>query len=82
MTSFQVIGAGLGRTGTMSMMLALEELGFDPCHHMFRLFENDERNHHLTALSKDLDDDEALEDFSEGTSLWLTLLVACFMKSL
>ena len=66
MTSFQVIGAGLGRTGTMSMMLALEELGFDPCHHMFRLFENAERNHHLTALSRDLNDDEALEGLFGG----------------
>jgi hypothetical protein len=30
----QVIGAGLGRTGTMSLKLALEELGFGPCYHM------------------------------------------------
>lgn len=30
----QVIGAGPGRTGTMSAMSALELLGFGPCHHM------------------------------------------------
>lgn len=30
----KVIGAGLGRTGTMSLKLALEELGFGPCYHM------------------------------------------------
>ncbi|MCA8902730.1 MAG: hypothetical protein KDA53_15935 [Hyphomonas sp.] len=30
----QVISAGFGRTGTMSLKLALEQLGFGPCHHM------------------------------------------------
>jgi hypothetical protein len=30
----KVIGAGFGRTGTMSLKLALEQLGFGPCHHM------------------------------------------------
>lgn len=29
-----VIGAGFGRTGTASLKLALEQLGFGPCHHM------------------------------------------------
>ena len=33
-----VIGAGLGRTGTMSLKLALERLGFGPCHHMVEVF--------------------------------------------
>lgn len=30
----QVIGAGLGRTGTLTLKTALEKLGFGPCHHM------------------------------------------------
>jgi hypothetical protein len=30
----QVIGAGVGRTGTYSLKLALNALGFGPCHHM------------------------------------------------
>jgi hypothetical protein len=30
----RVIGAGWGRTGTNSLKLALEKLGFGPCHHM------------------------------------------------
>jgi len=30
----KVIGAGFGRTGTMSLKLALEQLGFGPCYHM------------------------------------------------
>ncbi|WP_329521036.1 sulfotransferase family protein [Spirillospora sp. NBC_01491] len=30
----EVIGAGFGRTGTLSLKAALERLGFGPCHHM------------------------------------------------
>lgn len=30
----EVIGAGLSRTGTLSLKLALEQLGFGPCFHM------------------------------------------------
>lgn len=33
----QVIGAGMGRTSTMSLKQALEMLGFDPCHHMMEM---------------------------------------------
>ena len=39
----KVIGAGLGRTGTMSLKLALEQLGFGPCFHMAELFVNQDR---------------------------------------
>ncbi|MFV2173167.1 sulfotransferase family protein [Actinomadura sp. LOL_016] len=35
----EVIGAGLGRTGTFSLKAALERLGFGPCHHMLGLLE-------------------------------------------
>ena len=35
----QVIGAGLGRTGTNSLKLALERLLGGPCYHMFELFQ-------------------------------------------
>jgi hypothetical protein len=41
--SLQVIGAGLGRTGTMSLKLALERLGFAPCEHMINLVGDPER---------------------------------------
>jgi hypothetical protein len=33
----KVIGAGFGRTGTLSLKVALEELGFKPCYHMMEL---------------------------------------------
>jgi Sulfotransferase domain len=32
--TLQVIGAGVGRTGTYSLKLALNQLGCGPCHHM------------------------------------------------
>jgi hypothetical protein len=35
--ALRVIGAGLGRTGTNSLKLALEELLGSPCYHMFEL---------------------------------------------
>jgi hypothetical protein len=39
----KVIGAGFGRTGTMSLKAALEELGFGPCFHMLDLIGQPER---------------------------------------
>ena len=33
----QIIGAGLGRTGTLSLKAALEELGFAKCYHMLNV---------------------------------------------
>ncbi len=38
--SLSIIGAGLGRTGTMSLKLALEQLGRGPCYHTFEVFQN------------------------------------------
>ncbi len=35
--ALKVIGAGLGRTGTLSLKLALEHLGFGPCYHMIEV---------------------------------------------
>ena len=35
-----VIGVGFGRTGTMSLKLALDRLGFGPCYHMVEVFKN------------------------------------------
>ena len=33
----KVIGAGFGRTGTLSLKFALERLGFDKCYHMMEM---------------------------------------------
>lgn len=37
--ALEVIGSGFGRTGTMSLKLALEQLGLGPCHHMDEVFK-------------------------------------------
>jgi hypothetical protein len=37
--TLSVIGAGFGRTGTMSLKLALEQLGFGRCYHMMEVFQ-------------------------------------------
>lgn len=37
--TLQVVGTGFGRTATNSLKLALEQLGFGPCHHMFEVFK-------------------------------------------
>jgi hypothetical protein len=39
-TRLDVIGVGFGRTGTMSLKLALEQLGFGPCYHMTEIVKN------------------------------------------
>ncbi|MFN8296417.1 MAG: sulfotransferase [Chitinophagales bacterium] len=41
--SIQVIGAGMGRTGTLSLKHALEELGYHKTHHMLEVIENPEQ---------------------------------------
>lgn len=51
--ALQVIGAGYGRTGTKSLQLALEQLGFDNCYHMEALFRNPEGVKHWTNAYKE-----------------------------
>lgn len=41
--TLRVIGAGWGRTGTMSLKAALEQLGLGPCHHMAEVFKHPEQ---------------------------------------
>lgn len=36
----KVIGAGVGRTGTLSLKLAINRLGLGPCHHMEEVLNN------------------------------------------
>jgi Sulfotransferase domain len=38
--TLKVVGAGVGRTGTNSLKIALEQLLGEPCHHMFEIFVN------------------------------------------
>jgi hypothetical protein len=41
--SLKVIGAGFGRTGTASLKVALEALGFGPCYHMQEVIQSSKR---------------------------------------
>jgi hypothetical protein len=41
--ALEVIGAGFGRTGTLTLKTALEMLGFGPCHHMVEVIEHPEQ---------------------------------------
>jgi len=38
--TMQVIGVGVGRTGTYSLKLAINQLGLGPCHHMEEVLHN------------------------------------------
>ena len=35
--TLKVVGAGVGRTGTNSLKIALEQLLGQPCHHMYEI---------------------------------------------
>ena len=39
--TLKVIGAGFGRTGTASLKLAVEKLGFGPCYHLSEVLANE-----------------------------------------
>ena len=49
--SLEIIGSGFGRTGTTSLKLALEHLGFGPCHHMEEILHNPSQVPHWQALT-------------------------------
>lgn len=44
--ALEIIGAGFGRTGTMSIWAAFNQLGF-PCYHMVEVLNNKENKSHL-----------------------------------
>lgn len=48
--ALSVIGAGFGRTGTLSLKGALEMLGFGPCYHMVEVIQNPPFGGYWTAL--------------------------------
>ncbi len=69
----QLVGVGFGRTGTMSLKGAIEELGF-PCFHMIDLIMGEDRNRDLAhwikvANHEPVDWDEVFEPW-EATVDW------------
>lgn len=49
--SLKVIGAGFGRTGTMSLKLALEQIGLGPCYHMIEVLPHPSRSAQWAAAA-------------------------------
>lgn len=63
MSGLRVVGAGLGRTGTLSLKLALERLLGGPCYHMLEVFARPEHVELWAAAHRgDLPDWDALFD--------------------
>jgi Sulfotransferase domain len=65
--ALKVIGAGFGRTGTLSLKYALQRLGFGPCYHMMEVFSRHDhikRWYELTVHGgRDTDWDALFRDF-------------------
>jgi len=66
-----VIGAGFGRTGTLSTKTALERLGFDRCYHMMEVFAHVEHAPVWSAAARgEAVDFDALFDGYRATVDW------------
>jgi len=63
--ALQVVGAGFGRTGTLSLKNALEKLGFGACYHMMEVFPRPEHvaMWHRLAFGHPMDWDEIFRGF-------------------
>ena len=69
--ALQVIGAGFGRTGTESMKLALEMLGFGPCYHMYEVLPHIDRVDTWRAIADGAEADwDAIFDGYSATVDW------------
>ena len=66
--ALKVIGAGQGRTGTLSLKAALKELGFGPCYHMIELLAHPERVSYWEAAERGeaVSWDELFEGYTAG----------------
>ena len=76
----QLVGAGLGRTGTLSLKLAIEQLLGGTCHHMFEVFANQEEVPvwHAAILGEEVDLPEMLDGYCAvvdfpGAAVWQQL---------
>ena len=48
----RVIGSGFGRTGTLSLQAALQQLGFGPCYHMIEVVKHREHARAWLAIAR------------------------------
>ena len=69
--ALKIIGAGFGRTGTLSLKKALEQLGCGPCYHMFEVVERPDHiaRWHRLAFEGVMDWDALFADF-QSTVDW------------
>ncbi len=69
--ALKVVGAGFGRTGTLSLKNALEKLGFGPCYHMFEVIERPDHIAlwHRLAFGGSIDWDLLFKDY-QSTVDW------------
>lgn len=78
--TLHVIGCGVGRTGTYSLKLAINELGLGPCHHMEAVLHNQAEQVPLwKAAVDDRPDWSSLYKGFESAVDWPT---ACFFREL
>ncbi len=64
----RVIGSGFGRTGTLSLQAALQQLGFDPCYYMVELIKRRGHPKRWLAIARgETPDWHALFDGFEAT---------------
>ena len=69
--TISLIGAGYGRTGTLSLKSALETLGYNKCHHMIEVIRNPgEPEKWLQAIEAKTVNWESLFDGYEATVDW------------
>jgi hypothetical protein len=78
-----VIGSGFGRTGTMSLKAALDQLGFGPCHHMEEILKHPDQVPYWQAVAagKAVDWNEVFRGYRAqvdwpGAHVWRELAVA------
>lgn len=78
--SLKILGAGFGRTGTLSLKFALDQLGFGPCHHMYEVRQSQQQVDwwHAAAMGQKLDWDAVFTGFQSqvdwpGSVYWKEL---------
>ncbi len=71
--ALKIVGAGFGRTGTLSLKTALEKLGFGPCYHMAEVFPRPDHvaMWHRLAFGQPIDWDQLFAGF-HATVDWPT----------
>lgn len=75
-----VIGAGVGRTGTRSLKLAINQLGLGPCHHMEEVLHD--MVQHVPLWNAAIDDRADWPTIYNGYASAVDWPTACFFREL